>query len=462
MSSRPLRFIQAGGFQLHQPMHGLAEVPDHLMQSLVEAPYLAAERVFDAAVAEGVDFVLLAGDLCNPHCAGARGLVFLARQFARLADHGIAVYWAAAPTDGRLDWPAHLVWPAGVHVFAANRVEHLTHHRDGKPVCQIAGFSVDERPTAAQATITAHSATPSSPMASFPVTSLAPSAAGLFSIAIVPGPLPFDPDEMPAIGHYLARGGLPRAATVVAESPPGVAHCTGMPQGRGPRDIGPFGCTLVHVEDIEKLDSQDQIRLTPIPTDVVRWQEETVLWPPLNETPDLERLLHERMRSLIAAADGRTLLVRWRIAGSHAEIGNINASNINASNLAAELVSMLRTEYGFSETPAWTVSLSVVPADLPESWRQQQTLLGEFLRRTGELESANVGGTELDCFLDSFLPEPQLAGALADRINLVDSTVRANVLRQAAILGAELLSSGAGSRESPHGGSSWTKGAGSR
>ena len=112
MSSRPLRFVQAGDFQLHQPLRGLVDVPDHLMEKLIEAPYRATERVFDAALAAEVDFVLLTGNLFDPHRAGPRGLVFLAAQFARLAERGIGIDWATsasptAATTGRRIGKAH-------------------------------------------------------------------------------------------------------------------------------------------------------------------------------------------------------------------------------------------------------------------------------------------------------------------------------------------------------------------
>ena len=36
MSSRPLRFIQAGDFLLHQPFSGLMDVHEHLVPRLTE------------------------------------------------------------------------------------------------------------------------------------------------------------------------------------------------------------------------------------------------------------------------------------------------------------------------------------------------------------------------------------------------------------------------------------------
>jgi hypothetical protein len=423
-----LRFVQAGDFHLHQPFSGLADVPEHLAPRLIEASYQAAEGVFDAALAAEVDFVLLTGNLRDPHPAGPRGLVFLAEQFTRLTDRGIAVYWAADAIDGRREWPDQLKWPAGVHVFAPNRVEHLTHHRDGKPICQIAGRSVDG----------------SSVGAPLPGAAFAPNPDGLFSIAIVPGSLPFEADDLPAIGNrYWAYGGSPQPVTALAEfNRRCVIHCAGTPQGRRPQDAGARGCTMVHVLDRANLDEQNQIHLSPIATDVVRWHEERIVLPaPVDiadfDQAELERRLHEQMRASIAAAAGRMLLIRWHILGSHLATGSLNGSA-----LAAELLSMLRTEYGFRETPAWSVSLTMVPPDLPASWGEQQTLRGEFLRRLQELETANADGPGLD----RFLSERQLAGPLAQCVELADTTARANVLRQAAILGAELLSSGSAQR----------------
>ena len=42
--------------------------------------------------------------------------------------------------------------------------------------------------------------------------------------------------------------------------------------------------------------------------------------------PDLERLLHQRMQSLIAAAADRTHLVRWTLAGANPLIAGAAAA----------------------------------------------------------------------------------------------------------------------------------------
>ena len=52
ISGKPsLRLLHASDLHLEQPIYGLAEVPDHVRELLIESPYHAAEQVFEAALA---------------------------------------------------------------------------------------------------------------------------------------------------------------------------------------------------------------------------------------------------------------------------------------------------------------------------------------------------------------------------------------------------------------------------
>ena len=44
MSTRPFRFVHASDFHLEQPLMGVAEVPDHLRELFLDAPYAAARQ----------------------------------------------------------------------------------------------------------------------------------------------------------------------------------------------------------------------------------------------------------------------------------------------------------------------------------------------------------------------------------------------------------------------------------
>ena len=117
------------------------DAPEHLLDLLVNAPYLAAEQVFQAAVREEVDFVILAGDVLDPTRAGPRAVAFLRQQFQRLKERGIAVYWSASEHDLAEDCIRTIDWPANVRIFGSDKVEQLTHYRGEHSVADVLGRS---------------------------------------------------------------------------------------------------------------------------------------------------------------------------------------------------------------------------------------------------------------------------------------------------------------------------------
>ena len=94
-----IKFIHSSDFHLDEPIRGLQQLPQPLLETLAEAPYVAAESVFDTAITEKVDFVLLSGGLCNLEQLSARAVAFLVKQFQRLEQKDIFVYWCGAKED---------------------------------------------------------------------------------------------------------------------------------------------------------------------------------------------------------------------------------------------------------------------------------------------------------------------------------------------------------------------------
>ena len=138
-------FLHASDFRLDAVVQGLSEAPDHLRDALLDAPFIAARRAFDAALAERVEFVLLSGNVMQPEHCGPRGTAFLVEQFERLAAAKIDVYWAASETDRPEAWPAVVPLPERVHVFARDHVGEFLHPVDGPPLARIVGTSRGSR-----------------------------------------------------------------------------------------------------------------------------------------------------------------------------------------------------------------------------------------------------------------------------------------------------------------------------
>jgi DNA repair exonuclease SbcCD nuclease subunit len=407
MPGRPLRFLHASDFHLDRPLGGVTEIPDHLRELFVDAPFKAARRVFDAALAEKVDFVVLSGNLLEPESAGPRGMLFLVEQFERLATQDIHVYWAAGHYDNFDHWPASIRLPETVRLFARPRPEDFTAMRDGRPVAFLTGLGNTRRHGIRAADFW-------------------PDKNGLFSIAVVHGEATSElladrPIDYWALGSSHARHSL--------FTSPHVAHYPGSPQGRLPSEVGPHGATLVVA------DEDRQVALTSISTDVVRWQQQRLVVDSTTTRERLEQLLENRAQE-VSLASGVDLLVSWTIAGT----GPLIAS-LRHGRMAADLLTRLRRDFGHRTLSVWSISLNVEsPASFPENWLEQDSLRGEFLRTVRTLESAPDADVLVTLRLDNYLNEKQRAGELAAAASLEDPHRRNRILRQAALLGADLLS----------------------
>jgi len=404
MSDRAFRFIHAGDFALERPVAGVGEIPEHLRSLLAEAPLQAARAVFEAVLAEQPDWLILSGDLLDLAQGDLESLLFLADEFRRLAERRIPVYWAGGELDPPDAWPAWLTLAENVHAFPRGRLEEFVHSRDGVPLARLIGTSRDTRRPVN-------------------LTGFEPDPSGLLTIGIVSGQL--DAEALRGTGlHYWALGG--RTCRSTLSTGPQTAHYAGSPQGRHPSQPGAHGCTLVQVD----LDRQTHTSL--IPTDVVRWHSETLPVDAATSREDLQARIRERAQFLAGAQSGRALLVRWTIAGS----GPLLAQ-IRRGQLAAEWLAWLRTEFGHGSPALWSVSLEAeAPAVLPAELYEQPTILGDFLRAIRHYQM----NPEAPLELTGDLGERPLSGLLARAVSLSSPEVRSRALREAATLGADLLS----------------------
>jgi len=400
MSGQSFRFLHASDFHLEEPLGGLAEVPPHLADLFLDAPFTAAERVFDAAVRERVEFLILSGDLLEPSLAGPRGISFLLNQFERMQAHGISVYWAGGKCDAPQDWPTAAKLPTNVQVFPGYKCEELTHLRGERAIACIVGRSWQGN--------------------SIQVADYAVDAGSLFSIGVGYGALEAS-KVAPLRLSYWAMGG--RHERQVQGGTP--IFYPGTPQGRSPAEPGPHGCTLVHVADDQSFRTQF------IATDAARWAEETIDVQPDESRTDVKRRMSERMKQLLVEAVERPLLVHWNIAYSH-RLGPVSKTQA----WAGEILERLRSEFGTGKTPIHTLAIDTGDEQpLAAEWYVEESMLGDFLRvmRSQDSDAA----IPLD--LLPYVPERARTTTLAAIASWNDSEKRSSLLREAAGLGARLL-----------------------
>lgn len=403
MAQSPLRLVHASDLHLERPPFGLEEVPAHLRDTFVEAPYHAAELVFETTLSENADALLLAGDVVDVARAGPPAIVFLIEQFSRLADRGIPVYWAGGMVDPPDAWPPSARLPDNVHVFPVGSVEDFELKRNAQTLARIQGTSCREGSVASSA-------------------GFHRDAHGLYTVGVAYGTDASEGKEGDRL-HYMALGRRHQRATVDRE--PGIAHFCGTPQGRGPREVGPHGCTLVHVSETS------HAKLHFIATDTVRWLEETVEITASTRSEQLEKRLEERLEKLLAKHRGVELLVRWRIRGAGPLV-----HRLRIDGMGGEILDTLRRRFGQRSPGAWSASLlSESPLSVPAEWYDQETVMGDLLRQFRGYEEND----SLALDLEQFLPAALRGDPLSAIAKIETLEARRQILAESAKLGVDLI-----------------------
>jgi DNA repair exonuclease SbcCD nuclease subunit len=401
--TQPIRLVHSSDLHLEQPVYGLAEVPEHLRELLIDARYQAAEQVFETVLAENADGLLLAGDVLNVDRAGPPAIVLLLDQFARLGDRGIQVFWAGGVVDLPDLWPRSVALPENVHVFPVGRVETMDLVRGGDTIARVQGTSCRED-------------------GEVDARGFHRDAHGLFTVGVAY-------DTNPSAGHqgarvhYMALGG--RHAQQTIEEQPGIAHYCGTPQGRGPTETGSRGCTVVTV------DESGRAKTRFVATDAVRWSELALEVTASTRQEQLHERMVERLEKLQAQQPAVDHLVRWTIRGTGPLV-----NRLRPGGLAEELLVDLRRKFGERSPVAWSASIHCAsPLSVPAEWYDQETCLGDFLRQVREFELHE----DLPLDLQRFLPVNIGDDSLAAIAEIDTVAARSELLCRAAKLGVDLL-----------------------
>lgn len=395
------KFIHASDFHLDQPFRGLVELPLHLKSALANAPYDSARKVFDIAISERVDFVLLSGDLFDLSASGPRPAAFLLSQFERLADKGIEVYWCSGSVDPIDRWPTSIELPSNVVTFSATVLEDVTHYRDGKAIANIYGMGFDEKRQTSSDFVT--------------------DPDDVFPLAIAHGE--FDTATMPFDDvRYWALGGRHKAAKI--EKPGSLVAYPGTTQGRTPKETGAFGCNVCRV------DSNGKLRVQRLETDCVRWLPQKIaIHETVNET-ELHNTLAERALKIITDNSEQICLVHWNLSPS----GDFNPALRHRDNVAS-ILDWLRDEFGRGDSGLWSTQVTIEPpTNIPTSWYEEDTILGEYLRAIGRYQSDDSLNLSLHEYLPAVAENHEWAG-----IARVSKDRRSQTLAQAALAGIEYL-----------------------
>ncbi len=401
----PVRFLHASDLRLHEPLAGLSEFPPAWQPVLASAAYDAATRMFDAAIAERVEFVLLSGNVVDLDVGGPRALAFLLSQFERLGQRGIEVFWCAGPQDHLDRWPTAIELPGNVRLFASTLVDGVTVRRREKVVATVYGSAYDPQ---------------RSSWKDFQAGAGVGLPIGLTSLSAERGPL-----EMARLAgqgiRYWALGG--QAKRDVSTHSGVVVAFPGTPQGRGSSAVGAHGAVLVSLE------VDGQLRTQTVDCDGVRWLTLSLAVAESIHLDALKDLLADRALQVTSKFPDMHLLVNWQIATT----GDYSAE-FRREETVVKLLKWLRHEFG--GTPGlWSVSLTCsAPQNLPKGWQEEDTLLGDYLREVARYRQDGKLPFQLAHYAGG---QDEVAGVT--RLTRMDAATREAVLDTALLGGIERL-----------------------
>lgn len=378
------RFLQAGDLKLGLVPFGISDVPEETREQLLDAPYQAVKRVFDAAIEHQVDFVLLVGELVTnttiDGSIGSRAATFLLQHFERLNHEGVEIY-----LSGDTVLPAWCTLPANVH-----RVEDNS-----------AAFTASTR--ANQYAATVHSAASAG--------ETVPGARG-FDILVMGREqrslaIPATVDFVAAIGSESA--GQPSAQVGSGD---GRIWCSGTPQGRHLNSGNQHGCLIVNVEESRAVD----VRF--VNTAPIGWAIEHIAVPASHDVAadvaTIARRIDDRIAEISRHSEHDCVLVDWVLDFE----GSVHGQLIRDSNID-HLLQQTRRSTGSLRTRVETVGVRVNESQaMSVLGETERVVLSDFVQLAGRTHRFDAGQDELKRL-------PWLAGELTD----ADPSIESRVIR---------------------------------
>ncbi len=300
------RFLHAADIHLDSPLRGLSRYDGLPEDDIRSATRAAFDNLVQRAIAEAVNFVVIAGDLFDGDWKDMGTGLYFARAMGRLDQAGIPVFLLSGNHDAESVLTRSVPWPPNVRLFGSRRPE--THTLPDLAVAvhgqSFATPAVTDNLVLAYPDATDHH---------FNIGMLHTALAGRQGHAAY---APCSLDDLKSKHYdYWALGHV-HEHEIVSEAP--YVVFPGNTQGRTIRETGPKGAVIVTVEDAQV------VTVERIELDVLRWVRVEVACTDVtvNAVPSLMRA------SLMSAwqdnAAGLPLVARVLLTGQTMDAGALH------------------------------------------------------------------------------------------------------------------------------------------
>ncbi len=289
-----VKFIHSADIHLGTPFGTAATIPDAVAKTLRDGPRKALEVIVETAIAEAVDFILIAGDIFDGPTINLRDLRFFTRQLEVLNEYNIPCCAICGNHDPLEIWPRHWHFPDNFFLFGP-QIEHHTIHKNNEPQAEIIGFSYPGKEVKNKS------------LRGYKRQSAELPAIGMLHTAIAPSPNSYVPCSLAdllecdldfwALGHVHQRRDERPAGPIIGWS--------GAPQKLNPNETGGGGFYLVESSGDGIFDRRF------VPADSVRFAEMQI---DVSDCPEIEQLPEYITNKIQAAVSEEVPVIARAIA----------------------------------------------------------------------------------------------------------------------------------------------------
>lgn len=298
---KPFRFVHSADLHLDSPFTGLkSSVPEHVAKSLRQATFDAYENIVDLCITEGVDALLIAGDVYDGADRSLRAQRRFIEGLDRLHKNGIRSFVCHGNHDPLDGWEARLRYPPSCHRFGSKfQAVEVFENEPGRAV--VHGVSYPTRNVKRNLVRRMGRVDPL-----------------FFNVGLLHANVDNDANHLayaPCTLSDLADTGVDYWALghvhtrrVLNTQSPTVVY-PGNPQGRHLNETGARGVYLATV------DESGRIGLEFRPVDTVRWERLIVDIAGTGTEQNLLDDLHRRVGEALEQGEGRSLVLRMTLSG---------------------------------------------------------------------------------------------------------------------------------------------------
>ncbi|MFQ7234478.1 MAG: metallophosphoesterase family protein [Enterococcus hulanensis] len=325
-----MKFLHAADLHLDRSFEGLTSVPEHFQKQLAAANQKMLENIVDAALAEAVDFILLAGDTFHQNRPTLKTQRYFFQEMARLVEAKIPVFMNFGNHDFYQADRYWFAFPENIQLFDAEQVETKAFTTNAGELIAITSFSYQ------------HPTIDTTMIEQFPRKGAVDFQIGMYHGGQMPY-APFHLTELAAKGYdYWALGHI-HVPQVLSQNP--YVIYPGTPQGHTQKETNLAGVTLVESEG-------NHLIPKPISVETVRWEKQTLSLATIRQPREIFPFVRRLM------VDRPTLL---HLEFSDTEnLGEELAYQINSG----ELLEALQEEVS-QDICLWQLTLADLPMERP-------------------------------------------------------------------------------------------------